>query len=329
MPGDSGSSVGPATVHVANRVAPSTARLSRPRGLPGLTCVIRLDCRVLAGEVNMSASDRFVYYGSASILSGHLHQPGAIDLNLGASALPLEGGQSRHRVGSQRFGEVLAFESAETRAVGAPRDRAESARGGRPAANAAPAQAVVGVAVRGLTIASRPALSVKHVEAVLTAECASASKEPSMRTLDEARFEGVAFDEYRLSVSINRAFFKAHDTLTKLTAATKLAAASTATGRTRSGRAPLLGASGRPEAGSAAPMLTTIVKSLRWLEKPFPGSTIDGHVVSIPGLGRVFFGEMFVSGPTRRLTMLRFELNGDIVFDGACCEVETGGNWRH
>jgi hypothetical protein len=269
--------------------------------------------------MSMSESDRFVYRGNASILSGHLHQPGDIDLNLGGSALPLSGGQSRHRIENQSFGGILAFVSAETDAHGAAPDAADPPRGGRP--KIAPARAVVGVSVRGLTIAARPALHVKRVAAILTADCAPNSEEPSMGTLDKARFEGVAFDGYRLSVSINRAFFKAHDTMTKLTAA------SAATARTNSAsRGPLL--SSRPEPDSAAPVLTTIVKSLRWLDRPFPGSTIDGHVLTIPSLGRIFFGEMFVSGPTRRLTMLRFELTGDVAFDGACCEVETGGNWR-
>ena len=269
----------------------------------------------------MSEFDRFVYYGNASILSGHLHGPRDIDVNLGGSALPLGGGQSRHRVDGRSFGDILAFASAETHAHGAPHDHAEPAGSGPP--STAPAQAVVGVDVRGLRFATHPPLTVTRVEAVLTADCACESKEPSIGTLDAARFEGVAFGGHRLSVSINRAFFNAHDTLTKLTAASNGAARA----RTAA-RGPVLSASTRPEDGSALPILTTIVKSLRWLEAPFPGSTIDRHVLTIPGFGRVYFGEMFVTGPTRRLTMLRFELTGDIVFDGACCEVETGGNWR-
>jgi hypothetical protein len=267
----------------------------------------------------MRGSDRFVYHGNASILSGHLHEPRDIDLTLGGSALPLEGGQSRHRVEAQRFGEVFGFASAETHARGASHDHSHPQSGGP---TTAPAQAVVGVEVRGLTIATHPTLRVKRVSAVLTANCACESREPSMGTLDDARFEGVAFDDYRLSVAINRAFFNAHDTLAKLRAASKDGA------RARSDRGPILVSPVQADNGFVAPVLTTIVKGLRWRAEPFPGSAIDGHVLTIPGLGRVFFGEMFVSGPTRRLTMLRFELTGDIVFDGACCEVETGGNWR-
>jgi hypothetical protein len=271
--------------------------------------------------MSMNESDRFVYRGNASILSGHLHQPADIDLNLGGSALPLSGGQSRHRIEHQNFGGLLAFTSAETAAHGAAHDSAGAVRDRR--VPIPPAQATVSVVVRGLSIATRPALHVKCVAAALTAACARSSKEPSIGALDEARFEGVAFDGHRLMVSINRAFFKIHDTLTRLTASTSGAA------RTKTAtRGPILASAPRSEDDSTAPVLTTIVKSLRWLDEPFPGSVIEGHVLTIPSLGRVFFGEMFVSGPTRRLTMLRFEFSGDIVFDGACCEVETGGNWR-
>jgi len=199
---------------------------------------------------------------------------------------------------------------------------------GRSAADGlrpAPARAVVGVDVRGLIIATRPALSVKHVgRGVLTADCACESKEPSMGTLDEARFEGVAFDDYRLSVSINRAFFKRARHLDQADA--RLNANRPNEKRVEDRCSPHQ--PGRTT-DPFPPLLTTIVKNLRWLGEPFPGSTIEGHVLTIPTLGRVIFGEMFVSGPTRRVTMLRFELTGDVVFDGACCEIETGGNWRH
>jgi hypothetical protein len=273
--------------------------------------------RQCKSAVTMSDSERFVYYGNASILSGHLHQQRDVELDLGGSALPLGGGQSCHRLTDQSFGDVISFVSAETHAHGAAHDHAES--DADASATTPPAQAVVGVDFRGLLLATRPALRVKRIAAALTAHCDCDSAEPSMGTLDDARYEGVAVDDYRLSVSINRAFFNAHDTLSKLAAAPARARPRAA------GRGPVLAP---PDNGSARPMLTTIVKSLRWLKEPFPGATIDGHVLSIPGLGRIFFGEMLVSGPTRRLTMLRFELTGDVVFDGACCEVETGGNWR-
>jgi hypothetical protein len=268
----------------------------------------------------MSDSERFVYYGNASILSGHLHQRRDVELDLGGSALPLGGGQSCHRVGRQSFGDVLSFASAETHAHGAAHDHAES--GPHAPATTPPARAVVGVDLRGLMLATRPALSVKRIAVALTAHCDCDSREPSMGTLDDARYEGVAVDDCRLSVSINRAFFNTHDTLTKLTAASARARSRAA------GRGPVLAPAAPSDDGSARPMLTTIVKGLRWLREPFPGATIDGHVLSIPSLGRIFFGEMLVSGPIRRLTMLRFELTGDVAFDGACCEVETGGNWR-
>ena len=57
---------------------------------------------------------------------------------------------------------------------------------------------------------------------------------------------------------------------------------------------------------------TTIVERISWVGKPFPGSKIDGHVVTIPDFGTIFFGELLVGGSERRLTMVRFDMGSPI-----------------
>ena len=39
----------------------------------------------------------------------------------------------------------------------------------------------------------------------------------------------------------------------------------------------------------------TIVRDVRWSGKPFPGAKIDGHMVTVPNVGRIFFGELLMS----------------------------------
>ena len=72
---------------------------------------------------------------------------------------------------------------------------------------------------------------------------------------------------------------------------------------------------------------TTIVESITWTGKPFPGATIDGHVVTVPDFGKIFFGELLVGGSERRLTMVRFELGSEW---GGCADgggVDTNGSY--
>jgi hypothetical protein len=57
---------------------------------------------------------------------------------------------------------------------------------------------------------------------------------------------------------------------------------------------------------------TTIVEKIAWVDKAFPGSKIDGHVVTIPDFGQIFFGELLVGSSERRLTMVRFDMGSPI-----------------
>ena len=191
-------------------------------------------------------------------------------------------------------------------------------------------------------------ISVGTLKAELTALCAYDAQQPSIGAMDGACFEQVRIGRHRLAVVIDRQFFRTYDTHAKLCA---LAEAPAAKGRPRAllsaprvrgvepspageAGANAVGETAMNAVGEAAindeasPLLTTIVKRLRWVGRPYPGATIDHHVLAIPGVGRIYFGEMVVSGATRRLTMMRFALDGAVGLDAACCEVEAGGSWH-
>jgi hypothetical protein len=262
--------------------------------------------------------ERFVYHGNATILTGHVHRPSDVWLDVGGvSSLPVSGGVSSAALAGKDFAGVVAFDSATTHAQGVPHEPTSRRRG----ASAEPtSQAHTGAEVRGLRIGSgRLRLTAARLRAELTALCPCHAPQPSIGALDGASIEGVAFGPHRLTVAIDRAFFKANDTHDKLCAACLHEGAKS---RRAVGFTPI----GEGETTPAA-VHTTIVKSLRWSGRPFPKASIDRHVVTIPKFGRIFFGELTVTGPTRRLTMLRFALDGEVVVDGACCEVEAGGTW--
>lgn len=56
-----------------------------------------------------------------------------------------------------------------------------------------------------------------------------------------------------------------------------------------------------------------------------PGVKTAGHSVYVPGFGRVYFAEVFISHGTRTLTMLRFELGSTTAVDGSAASATTNG----
>src|SRR5262249_28448752 len=71
----------------------------------------------------------------------------------------------------------------------------------------------------------------------------------------------------------------------------------------------------------------TVVKSIRWDGKPFPGSRIDRNHVKLPGFGRVYFGELLISSECRRLTMIRMALGSDTGGSASGADAQDNGSW--
>ena len=75
-------------------------------------------------------------------------------------------------------------------------------------------------------------------------------------------------------------------------------------------------------------MKCSIVQEIRWDGPPHPTATIHDHVVDVPDFGKIYFGEMFIKGESRRLTMVRFQLGSPSGGEVAAAEGETNpGIW--
>jgi hypothetical protein len=230
----------------------------------------------------MATPQRFLYHSNAAVISGHLHRPADVWVDVGASALPTEGGVSNTTMPGRDFGGVIGFDAARTRARGSTRQVLPArAKTGRTRPPTPPSEAHVEVEIDGLYIGGPIRMTASRICAQLTARCACAAEQPSIAVLDGACCEGIAFGGHRLSVAIDRAFFRSHDTQKKMAAA--CSGRHGATARKRLLAPPASGSAGA--AGSSG-SLTTIVKSLRWTGQPYPGATLDRHVVTIPGFGR-------------------------------------------
>jgi hypothetical protein len=68
----------------------------------------------------------------------------------------------------------------------------------------------------------------------------------------------------------------------------------------------------------------TIVKEITWDGAPHPTAKIYGHVVRVPNFGKIYFGEMFVTDHSRRLTMVRCQLGSDDGGEVTAADGESG-----
>ena len=303
----------------------------------------------------MELRRRFIFRGNAAAIGGRIVRPSDVVIDSSAaSSLTVAGGRSRSRALATRFGEWVSFGGAATSAEGVFDDVKQQVElsYGRIAEDALTMSTRVSADVASVSVGDQPRLTVKHLRASLSGKSPTASGEPAIAVESDTAIEGAAVDGFGLVVTLSTPVFQSLNTLSKV-----LTAADDPKFVRKSGSHLLMKPVGREKAVAPTPRLlqsdgttyATIVKSIRWAAEPYRGATIDQHVVTVPGLGRIFFGELLITDMSRRLTMVRVELGvvegargktarrnaargkgargisiGGVV---ACAEVETNGSW--
>ncbi|MGD0774274.1 MAG: hypothetical protein ABSC05_15765 [Candidatus Solibacter sp.] len=269
---------------------------------------------------------RYVFRGHASGVSAHIRRPENQLLPVqGCSSLPVTGGLAESKVGPQTLDKWVSFDAVSTSAHG---DYVDAVAGvatttGAVAFDAAPTETRIKSEVHGLAILGR--VHVAHAAVGLISQSAAGQEQPAIR-LEGNVLEGVRIDDARLAITLAEDFYRECDTKDKL-------AKAHAAGLPREHAGLLL-----PLDGTAGPAATfpeangtvkcTIVKEIRWDGDPHPTATIHGHVVRVPNFGKIYFGEMFITGESRRLTMVRFQLGSDDGGEVTAAEGESnGGTW--
>jgi hypothetical protein len=279
----------------------------------------------------MEMERRFVFRGSAAAAGGRISRPKDIIIDAtGASALTVSGGRSRGALARTSYGGLVSVGSAETLAEGIFDDRklTRALTYQRVREDALTTTSTVRTRVRDIVVGKQPALRVEELRAALTAGSPRTSGEPSIRTKD-LRIGRVDIDGHVLVVEVDTELFDKYDTRAKLlTAADKPAfvkqrGACLVCGPVSAGR----GAASQFLTQSDGTIYASVVRAIRWRGKPYPNSVIDGHMVLVPGFGQLFFGEIFISAMSRRLTMMRLRLGSPVGGFLAFSEVETNGTW--
>lgn len=276
----------------------------------------------------MNVERRFIFRGNAATVGGRISRPREVIIDAdGASSLTVSGGRSRGRLTRTRFGDVVRVRAAATEAGGQFDDKRE-ARAltyGRVAEDSLTTTTTVKVDVRGLVVGSDPALEIEQLAATIVGRSPGPSGEPALST-EQVRISGVTIGGHTLVVELSDVCAR-YDTRSRL-----LAAADTPEFAAEYGSSLLLtDTANAPRSGrliqSGDTIYGSVVRRIRWKGKPYPGSSIDHHMVVVPGFGRMYFGEIFITPVSRRLTLTRLRLGSPIGGEVSAGEIETNGSW--
>jgi len=302
---------------------------------------------------------RHVFHGHAAALSGRIVRIGEgknarfvkdAFIDLPAAALPAAGGRSTANISSRQLAHpfvrtFVRFKSATAFSEGVFDDaKAHFASTlGKAARGLQTARTTVSAEIVGLDVGLKDGvrMCVDRVAGGFTAQKDAADGDTAIQLSRQTGFAGnsVVFvdadgQSYVLTVGVERDLFRTHDTFTRITTAAAKPAF------VRRFAHVLHGAGAVARRGTKAALRLvkgddgavhgTVVKPLKWKGRAFPGSTIDPdrpNSVSVPGFGRVFFGEINVAPTSRRLTMLRVSLGSPVGGDFSAADVMDNGSF--
>lgn len=279
----------------------------------------------------MDLARRFIFRANACALGGRMYRPtDQLITSPATSALAVVGGRAEGHARRVRCKPYVSVGEATTRVEGAFDRRAQAVAWthGRVEEDAMSATSTAFSDVTDLAVSKR--LTAGRVSASLVSKSPSGSREAAIRLRRDTTLADVAIDGHPLVITVNRRAFELYDTRSKLRAAADEAAFVKKHGGCFFMQDGVAGRSApaRPRlVDEGGVILATIVSSIRWKDRPHPEATIDGHVVIVPDFGRVFFGEIFITDVSRRLTMIRLRLGSPEGGSVGVSEVETNGSW--
>ena len=278
----------------------------------------------------MDIERRFVFRGNAAAIGGRISRPKELVIEAGgASSLPVVGGRSVGKLPRTKFGDYVSLQSAATSAEGVFDDQKQTREltFGRVREETLTSTTTVSVDVRGLAVANDPALRIGELRATMIGTSPRVSGEPSIKP-GEISITGVEVGGHSLVVELDAELFARYDTRAKL-----LAASDDPKFSDQHGPHFLIppASKGQPDGRrlliANGTIYGTLVKRLRWQGRAFPSAKIDHHLVVAPGLGRLYFGEIFIGAFSRRLTLVRMALGSPVGGSVAAGEIETNGSW--
>jgi hypothetical protein len=249
---------------------------------------------------------RHVFRGHSAGVAAHIRRPEKILLPVqGCSALPVTGGSHESNVEAKRHNKYVSHGPIATSAHG---DYVNASDGvdttlGTVAFDAVPTETRVSASVQDLEILGKVRVGLAAMG--LISRSANSNGQPTIRP-DGCRLDDVRIGDSRLKITLAEDFYREYDTLDKL-------AENHAAGLKPHHAAMFLPANSKATQVTGFPVANgtvrcTIVQKIEWDGPKHPDAEIHGHVVVVRDFGKIYFGEMFISAHSRRLTMVRFQL---------------------
>ena len=282
----------------------------------------------------MQIPRRFVFRGNASAFGGFLFRPQyEVFEATGASSLDVVGGRSIAKLPGREW-KFASYAGANTFAEGVfeelrdakPETRTED---WTPRDEELHPVTTVSSEVFKLSVGDQIPVAIEHLSGHLQSRSSSTSRETSVAIDPNRTFiQNVTVAGHPLVVELDCQPFVDHVTVGAL-----LKAMEDPDFAGKHGHCFFLGdpsATGWPRLRrlfSARTIYATIVRQIRWAGDPYPGSTISQNVVTIPGFGRAYFGEVLIDPDERRLTMVRFDLGSPDGGKASSGGVHSNGTW--
>lgn len=295
---------------------------------------------------------RFIFNGSAVAFAGRIRRPDDKFIKAAASShLPVTGGLSEAviegtGIDQYQYKDFITFKKAHSRAQGDfsdPRQAVQFTHGNH-GQNVLPANTAVEAQLEGLVIDAPAVPEHKTPRQVFEALTLHVHMESTTNRRDPISFRSLSavFDGITLRTGMSAAvglkvhtateIFSENDTKAKLIETyakdgdfrKKFAACFYPAGAQLPGLlSNLMGKHEIPYAKGI--IVATFVTKLEWMGTPPEGSEILNNRLTIPGLGRIYFGEIVIEENNRRPTLLRFELGCLHGGEAAACEVGSNG----
>lgn len=246
----------------------------------------------------------FHYHACAHAFSGRFTRPFDEQIHVQAmSSLPLTGGHGSARVENFKFHEFISFKAGYTHVSGGLQPDDESNN------------TLVTSVLEGLNL-----LDVLTADRVV---CRLYSKHPKRAaegniTMHGSKFENLRICGHPVTMNLDFGLFEGIPTFERAQAeyAKKKDFWKTA-------KDPLQAGKDLPSQKDTGEFLCSLVKGQVQVESP--GVQVSGHSIYVPGFGRVYFAEVFMSYGTRTLTMLRFEFGSTTGGSGSGASGTTNG----
>jgi hypothetical protein len=280
----------------------------------------------------MNCEPRYAFFGQAIAIGAHIRRvkEDRVDIYVPLDVsvcLPVTGGTGTRSGVKQLFGvddDVISYDNAAASANGDYIDQqlAFAQTNGQYPGLAHATRTTVSASLAGLSVFGR--LAIQNLDVQMTSEDPCNGGQPTFSAA-QASFQKVTVDGHELVVEIDDVFSRLPRRIDIEETWDREEGFRQAFAHHFFHLPDRQQGAQHPGANPSRYILGTIVKSLRWVNGSPAGADIQKNELTVPGLGRLCFGEIIINDRSRRITMLRLQLGSPGGGSGSCGEVASNG----